>query len=113
MTLADAGYFAGRHAAELHQRGQQVVMPDMARPTDHPYHKNQFIYYEGTDSYICPDGEVLTFAGMKNNKTKKAREYRIVSASVCRECLAFGVCTRNISARRSLLLLGDSVRSNC
>ncbi len=46
MTLADAGYFAGRHVAELHQRGQQVVMPDMARPTNHPYHKDQFIYDE-------------------------------------------------------------------
>ena len=102
MTLADAGYFAGRHVAELHQRGQQVVMPDMARPTDHLYHKDQFIYDEETDSYTCPHGEVLAFTGMKNNKTKKAREYRIVSASVCRECPAFGVCTRNISGGRSL-----------
>ena len=102
MTLADAGYFAGRHVAELHQRGQQVVMPDMARPTNHPYHKDQFIYDEGTDSYTCPHGEVLAFTGMKSNKAKKAREYRIVSASVCRECPAFGVCTRNISAGRTL-----------
>ena len=36
MTLADAGYFAGKHLEELHQRGQQVVMPDLARPTSHP-----------------------------------------------------------------------------
>ena len=102
MTLADAGYFAGRHVAELHQRGQQALMPDMARPTDHPYYEDQFIYDEGNDSYTCPHGEVLAFAGMKCNKTKKAREYRIVSASVCRECPAFGVCTRNISGGRSL-----------
>ena len=54
MTLADAGYFAGKHVAELHHRGQQVVMPDKARPTDHPYHKDQFIYDEETDSYTCP-----------------------------------------------------------
>ena len=54
LTLADAGYFAGRHVAELHRRGQQVAMPDMARPTDHPYHKDQFAYDEKTDSYICP-----------------------------------------------------------
>ena len=99
MTLADAGYFAGRHVAELHRRGQQVVMPDMARPTNHPYHKDQFIYDEGTNSYTCPHGQNLPFAGLKN---KKAREYRVASGSVCRECPAFGVCTKNASAGRTL-----------
>ena len=59
MTLADAGYFAGKHVAELHHRGQQVVMPDKARPTDHPYHKDQFIYDEETDSYTCPHRQTL------------------------------------------------------
>lgn len=39
---------------------------------------------------------------MKNNKTQKAREYRISAASVCRECPAFGVCTRNVTAGRTL-----------
>ena len=61
MTLADAGYFAGKHVAELHHRGQQVVMPDKARPTDHPYHKDQFIYDEETDSYTCPHRQTLAF----------------------------------------------------
>ena len=49
LSLADAGYFAVRHVAELHRRGQQVVTPDRARPTDHPYHKDQFTYDEETD----------------------------------------------------------------
>ena len=40
MTLADAGYFFWKHLEEFHRRGQQVVMPDMARPTDHSYHKD-------------------------------------------------------------------------
>ena len=102
MTLADAGYFAGRHVAELHRKGQQVVMPDRARPTDHPYHKDQFRYDEETDSYTCPHGQVLPFLGMKSNKTKKARAYRIASASVCRGCPAFGVCTKNGKYGRSL-----------
>ena len=46
LTLADAGYFAGKHVAEFHSKGQQVVMPDKARRTDHPYHKDQFAYDE-------------------------------------------------------------------
>ena len=102
MTLADAGYFAGRHVAEMHLRGQQVVMPDMARRTDDPYHKDQFIYHEETDSYTCPHGHVLPFTGVSNNKARKARTYRMASGSVCRECPAFGVCTKNASVGRSL-----------
>ena len=101
MTLADAGYFAGKHVAELHRRGQQVVMPDMARPTNHPYHKDQFRYDEDTDSYTCPHGQALALAGL-NNKRKKVRKYRVASASVCRKCPAFGVCTKNASDVRTL-----------
>ena len=101
LTLADAGYFAGKHVAEFHDRGQQVVMPDKARPTNHPYHKDQFRYDEDTDSYTCPHGQALALAGL-NNKRKKVRKYRVASASVCRECPAFGVCTRNASAGRTL-----------
>ena len=99
MTLADAGYLAGRHVAELHRRGQQVVMPDMARPTKHPYHKDQFIYDEETDT--CPHGQLLAFAGMKSVR-KKSRLYRMASGSICRECLAFGVCTKNTRVGRTV-----------
>ena len=95
MTLADAGHFAGKHLEELHQRGQQVVMPDLARPTNHPYHKDQFVYDEENDSYLCPHGQRLVSAGLKDNKRRKARVYRIAAASVCRDCPAFGVCTTN------------------
>ena len=95
MTLADAGYFAGKHLMEFQRRGQQVAMPDLARPTDRPYHKDQFTYDESNDSYICPRGQRIPFVGFKNNKRNKARLYRMASGSVCRECPAFGVCTKN------------------
>ena len=54
ITLAEAGYFAGKHLAELHQSGLHVLMPDLARPTSHSYHKDQFVYDEETGSYDCP-----------------------------------------------------------
>ena len=54
ITLAEAGYFAGKHLAELHQSGLHVLMPDLARPTSHSYHKDQFVYDEENDSYDCP-----------------------------------------------------------
>ena len=101
-TLADAGYFAGKHVVEFHRRGQQVVMPDLARPTDHPYHKDQFSYDEENDAYTCPHGQRIPFVGLKNNKRDKARLYRMASGSVCRECPAFGVCTKNALHGRTL-----------
>ena len=99
MTLADAGYFAGKHLEEIHQRGQQV--PDLARPTNHPYHKDQFVYDEENDSYTCPHGQRPVSSGLKY-KRNRARVYRIASASICRDCLAFGVCTTNTSYGRSV-----------
>ena len=77
-------------------------MPDMARRTDDPYHKDQFIYDEQTYSYTCPHGQVLPFTGVSNNKARKARTYQMASGSVCRDCPAFGGCTKNASIGRSL-----------
>ena len=91
MTLADASYFAGKHVAEFHRRDQQVVMPDKARPTNHPYHKDQFRYDEETDSYTYPHGQIIPFVGLVKSKPKKARLYRMASGAICQGCQAFGV----------------------
>ena len=102
MTLADAGYFSGKHVAEFHRMGQKVVMPDLARPTNRPYHKDQFIYDDENDSYISPHGQRLHPASLKDNKKKKARVCRIASGSACQDCPAFGVCTINASQGRTV-----------
>ena len=44
MTMADAGYFSGK----------QVAMPEMARPTSHPYHKDQFVYDPEATATFAP-----------------------------------------------------------
>ena len=56
MTLADAGYFPGKHVADFQRRGQQVVMPDMALRTDAPFHKHQFVSDPENDSCTCTAG---------------------------------------------------------
>ncbi|MDE2778465.1 MAG: IS1182 family transposase [Chloroflexota bacterium] len=102
MTLADAGYFGGGHLEASRRRGQQVAMPDTARPLDDPYHKDQFSYDEDSDSYICPNGERLPFVGARKHQGSPVRIYRVASASVCLDCPAFGVCTREYRLGRSL-----------
>ena len=61
LTLADAGYHAGRQLAAREQRGQRMVMPDRWGRVKNPYHKNRFVYDEASDSYRCPNGERLSF----------------------------------------------------
>ena len=102
MTLADAGYFAGKHLEKCHLRGQRVAMPDSLRTWENPYHKDHFSYDEGSDTYTCPYGQEIPFVGFKNNRRDKARLYRMASGSVCRGCPAFGVCTKNQLHGRTL-----------
>ena len=84
-------------------------MPDMARRTDAPYHKDQFVYDPESDSYTCPHGQNIPFAGWKRNKRDNALLYRMEkqSAAVCRECPAFGVCTKSALHGRVLQIRPD------
>ena len=75
MTIADAGHFSGDHVAELQRRGQQVAMPDRARPKGRPYHKGQFTYDESDDSYICAHGQKLSFARSRTKGQVHASHY--------------------------------------
>ena len=102
-TLADAGYFAGRHLEECARRGQQVVMPDPMRQwaKQKPYHKERFTYDEENDCYCCPKGQILRFIRIRRKRGDSVRLYR-ASGSVCRACPAFGVCTRDRRKGRSL-----------
>ena len=104
-TLADAGYFASRHLEECAQRGQQVVMPDPKQQSikQDPYHKDRFTYDEDNDCYYCPRGQTLHFVRNKRKRGEPVRLYQ-ASRSVCRECPAFGVCTKDRRKGRGLEL---------
>ena len=103
MTLADAGYFGSRHLDESHRKGQQVAMPEQrGRMGEGPYHKDKFSYDAATDSYTCPHGQRLTFVSPRESTKAPRRKYRVASASVCLECPAFGVCTKEYRYGRSV-----------
>ena len=96
MTLADAGYHSGIALDECARRGQRVVVPDPQQKLlqQQPYRKDLFTYDEGNDCYYCPQGQTLSFVKNKPKRGMTVRMYR-ASGSVCRECPAFGVCTRD------------------
>ena len=103
-TLADAGYFAGSHLAECSRRGQQVVVSESRqRFLKDPYHKDQFIYDEQSDSFTCPQGQTLAFVRIQHANGVPLRLYR-ASGAVCQACPAFRVCTRAKEIGRSLAI---------
>ena len=100
ISLADAGYHSGANLQACELRGQVMVMPESQdRALKHPYHKDRFSYEEATDSYICPHGQSLPFRRIKSTKGTIVREYTATGAW-CRNCPAFGVCTRNGRGRK-------------
>ena len=104
LTLADAGYHSTENLAACAEREQAIVMPEsQQRALTNPYHKDAFSYEPETDSYRCPEGQRLRFSGVKRRRRRggSARIYR-GSGAVCRECPAFGICTKNRQQGRSL-----------
>lgn len=94
MTLADAGYESGADLAECEKRKQKVVMPmseDLAQKS--PYPKSKFTYNAEADTYTCPQGHTLNYYQTKPLKKKEYRIYR-TDVDVCKNCVAFGVCTK-------------------
>ena len=105
VTLADGGYHTAANLEAAKYREQTLVMTERYQAAlQDPYFKDQFAYDSETDSYVCPQGHRLHFRGIRRSKYRDSRQYRVYGASRtdCRLCPAFGVCTRDAHAGRSL-----------
>ena len=105
MTLADAGYHSAPALQECADRGQQVAMPESPRgmALDHPYHKDRFTYDAESDTYRCPQGQVLSLVrGRFSRKTNK-RMYQ-APKDTCQACPVAGACLTRGSPSRSLAI---------
>jgi transposase len=103
ITLVDAGYHSGANVAASEERKQRIAMPEAQdnrlKPSDH----NRFNYHAGNDSYICPAGNALKYIEVRQVGKRTVRVYG-GSGSTCRECSAFGSCTKNRYRGRELLI---------
>ena len=105
LTLADGGYHSAANLVAGDQRGQRFVMPERyPKETQGPYFKDQFSYDASTDSYLCPQGQRLSFSGSRKHNVKIPGPFRVYRASrrVCHTCPAYGVCTRDKHTGRAL-----------
>jgi Transposase DDE domain len=114
LTLADGGYHSGSVLAECEQRVISVLISEgQKRVLQHPYHKDRFTYEPQTDAYICPEGQTLIFGGTIPRGDREARIYRSKGV-VCRDCPAFGKCTKDKRQGRKLQIgpYEDELRRN-
>jgi len=94
ITLADAGYHSGSNLADCAAKNQRIIMPESQdHALQNPYHKDNFNYHSESDSYTCPQCQTLRFVFEKNRNGRIIRIYRGYGA-ICRQCPAFGVCTK-------------------
>ena len=100
VTLADAGYHSGANLAECDSSGHHVLMPQTHdRKRLWPYHKDHFTYRTDTDTYLCPEGQVLSYGEtFRHEHGYIVRRYR-AQAQVCQACPAFGECTTSTRGR--------------
>src|ERR1700732_1521040 len=90
VTLADGGYYSGPNLVACAEREQTIVVPEARTGA---YNKNAFTYDAETDSYACPQGQVLHLVGSKRRTRGRATRVYRGAAAVCRACPAFGRCT--------------------
>jgi transposase len=105
VTLADGGYHTAANLEAGEHRGQLLVMGERYQgEVKSPYFKDQFAYDDRIDSYICPRGQRLPFRSLRKSPLIGSRSIRVYRASrrACRNCPAFGVCTRDKHAGRAL-----------
>ena len=105
ITLADGGYHTAASLEAGEHRGQLLVMGERYKDScTGPYFKDRFEYDAASDSYTCPHGHQLPFRGMRSSKLTGSHSIRMYRASrtACRNCPAFGICTRDAHAGRSL-----------
>ena len=102
-TLADGGYHSGKNLEACQREGHSVLMSESQRKAlEKPYHKDHFAYDVDRDEYECPEGQRLHHVGVKRRKNRpETRVYR-GRGSVCRECPAFGKCTKDRRQGRAI-----------
>ena len=111
VVLADGGYYSGANLEAARGRGQRLVTPAQERRRDRgAYFKDQFVYDKATDTYRCPEDQVLYFSGMgKANGKTPVRIYRGLKA-VCHGCPAYGICTKDKHSGRVLMVGSADLR---
>ena len=99
-VLADGGYFDGNTIKECEEAGITTYLPlphSKKAASREMFAAEKFTYDEQQDSYVCPQGEELTF---RNKEKARNKEYRIYRTSACGTCPLRAQCTTSKKGRK-------------
>lgn len=111
VACADCGYATTDELKKIDEQGIKVIVPSQRQAREkesQPFEKEKFKYDLKSDSYICPEGNVLTYS--HTNNREKYKVYVIKEGSICRQCSHFGKCTKSPQGRRISRLINEEVR---
>jgi len=110
-ACADAGYANTRELKKIDDQHIAVIVPTIKQAHGKeppPFDKSRFRYDADNDRYQCPRGELLTYRYF--DRSKRHRVYQIESASSCRACEHFGLCTQSKNGRRVKRLADEETK---
>lgn len=99
---SDTGYYSLKDLANIDPAttvvipAQKQVLKERHKDTPTPFDKEQFVYDEASDQYICPEGHRFNRVGF--DKGKQRYSYRTKRKN-CLSCRHFGVCTKSPKGR--------------
>jgi len=103
-ALYDKGYHTGIEIKKALDMGIAVMVAIPATGSSAPdegYNMGHFIYDDSSDTYRCPQQQLLTTNGNWYPKTKENNHYVVkhYKTSACADCPARGLCTKNTKGR--------------
>ena len=101
--LADKGYHNGADIAYCERKGIRTFIPpsNQHHQKEVGFRKMDFHYDSENDSYICPDGQRLTYE-LTYKKKNNRRNYRVkrYGTHMCEGCLLRAQCTTSAAGRK-------------
>ncbi len=111
-VTADSGYGSYASYEYIEERGIDGYVPDMYfhkyksgeyKREENRYHYSNFKYDATNDSYVCPEGKLLTYWKTRKKKTKSRQwNHKVYKGTGCTNCVKRSLCTK--SRVRELLI---------
>ncbi|MDO9340809.1 MAG: IS1182 family transposase [Bacteroidales bacterium] len=106
-ALFDKGYHTGSELKTAQDLGIETIVaipaiPSSSQAPDHDYNVEHFKYDQETDTYTCPQGEVLRTNGTwykEHNRRDNVIIFKQYKTRSCKLCPVRSQCTRSKNAR--------------
>lgn len=106
-VLYDKGFHTGSELKTAQELGVETIVavpsvPSTSQAPNHDYNYEHFIYNSELDTYICPQGQVLSTNGSWYKQLSSAGNiswFKQYKTKACRKCPARSECTRSQKER--------------